>query len=200
MAANELLKDVLFPAGLHARIYAAEHGGTWRPGAIAAIVLAVEAWILVMALEYWWWGQIYIKTALLMFMALYLVLTIPAALVTWNPRRTLQWHAAILVVPTLVAIACIALLRVGIIEPASARYLYRVTGLMIVAGGCIAWVITWKVAGYVVQFKSNRPAALKNLRIAAGIFVDVACIAAFALLLLNIEWIVASLRAAGLPL
>jgi hypothetical protein len=200
MATNDLLKGIFFPVDLHRQIFDAKSSTTWRSGAIAAAVLAVEAWILVMALEYWWWGQIYIKTALLVFGALYLVLTLPAALVTWCPSRIFQWHAAILAVPSLVAIACILLLRLGIMEPASARYLYRVPGLMIVSGGCIAWSLIWKIAGYVGAFKGKRPVRLNDMRIAVGIVMDVACIAAFALLLLNIEWIVAMLRAIGMPI
>lgn len=199
MAARKLLKDILFPVDLHACIFDAEAGATRRAGAIAAGALAVEAWIFVIALQYWWWGQVYIKTGLLVFGALYFVLTLPAALVTWSPSRTFQWHATILFVPTLVAIACIILLRIGVIEPASAHYLYRVTGLMIAAGGCIAWALAWKIAGHFMELKDNEPTVMEKVRAATGLIVDVACIAAFALLLLNIEWIVASLRAAGFP-
>jgi hypothetical protein len=200
MGTNSLFKGIFFPVDLHRSIFDAESGATWRSGAVAVTALAVEAWILVVTLEYWWWGQVYIKTALLVFGAFLLVLTLPAALVTWRPSRIFQWHAAILVVPSLVAVACTALLRFGIIDPTSARYLYRVPGLMVVTGTCIAWVLAWKVAGYVGEFKGKRPIKLNKLRIVVGIVVDVVCLAACALLLLNIELIIDSLRAIGLPL
>jgi hypothetical protein len=194
MGASGLLKGIFFPVDFHRRLFDEESGVTWKAGAVAASALAVEAWVIVMTLEYWWWGQIYIKTALLVFGAFFLVLTLPAALVTWRPSRIFQWHALILVVPVLVAVACIAMLRFGIIDPSSTRYLYRVPGLMVVAGACIAWVLAWKVAGYVGEFKDKRPSGLNKLRIVVGIVVDVVCIAACALLLLNIEWIIDSLR------
>jgi len=200
MVTSGLFKSIFFPVDIHRRLFDEEQGTTWKTGAVAAAALAVEAWILVMALEYWWWGQVYIKTGLLVFGAFYLVLTFPAALVTWRPSRMFQWHAIILVVPTLAAITSIVLLRFDILDPDSTRYLYRVPGLMVVAGGCIAWVLSWKVAGYVAEFKGKAPAGLNVVRIVMGIVVDVACIGACAMLLLNIEWVFNSLRAIGMPI
>jgi hypothetical protein len=199
METGGLLKGIFFPVDFHRRLFNDESTITWKAGAVALVSLAVEAWILVMALEYWWWGQVYIKTALLVFGAFYLVLTLPAALVTWRPSRIFQWHALILVVPVLIAAVSIVLLRFGIIEPSSTRYLYRVPGLMVVAGACIAWTLGWKVAGYVGEFKGKRPTGLNQLRIVVGIAVDVVCIGACALLLLNIEWVIDYLRLIGIP-
>ncbi|MEX2684599.1 MAG: hypothetical protein Q6373_023715 [Candidatus Sigynarchaeota archaeon] len=193
MATRNLLKTIFFPVDFHRRIFDDGQEIPWKTGAVAAAVLAVEAWILVMALEYWWWGQVYIKSGLLVFGAFYLVLTLPATLVTWRPSRMFQWHAIILVVPTLIAITSIVLLRFGILDPDSDRYLYRIPGLMVAAGSCIAWVLSWKIAGYVAEFKEKKPAGLNILRIIIGIVVDVACIGACALLLLNIEWVFALL-------
>jgi hypothetical protein len=198
METGGLLKGIFFPVDFHHRIFNEESAVSWKTGAVAAVALAVEAWILVMAMEYWWWGQVYIKTALLVFGALYLILTMPAALVTWRPSRIFQWHALILVVPVLIAVVSIVLLRFGIIEPASTRYLYRVTGLMVLAGACIAWVLGWKIAGYIGEFKGKSPAGLRNARIVIGIVVDVVCIGACALLLLNIEGVIDSLGGIGI--
>ncbi|MBN2153358.1 MAG: hypothetical protein JW839_18030 [Candidatus Lokiarchaeota archaeon] len=74
------------------------------------------------------------------------------------------------------------------------HYLYRVPGLMAVAGCCIAWALGWKVASYVAEFKGKRPASLNVLRTVVRIAVDVACMAAFALLLLNIEGVIEAIR------
>jgi hypothetical protein len=71
---------------------------------------------------------------------------------------------------------------------------------MMAAGACIAWTLGWKIASYVEEFKDKRPAGLNNVRIVVGIVVDVICIGACALLLLNIEWIIDSLNAIGLLL
>jgi hypothetical protein len=198
MVTSGFLRHIFFPVDLHRRLFDEESRVTWKTSVVAAVALGVEAWVLVMALEYWWWGQIYIKSALLLSASLFIVLTLPGALVTWRPARIMQWHAVILVAPVLAAITSIVLLRFGIIDPASTRYLYRVPGLMVLASCCVAWTLTWKIAGYIKEFKTRKSSILNRWRVIIGILVDVTCIAAYALLLLNIEMVIDALRAIGI--
>ncbi|HME51594.1 MAG TPA: hypothetical protein VKM55_05210 [Candidatus Lokiarchaeia archaeon] len=187
MNATQVLGSMFMPWRIHARIFHGENPPDRKQVVASLAMIALECWILVITLEYWWFGQIFVKTTLLLLGAILLLVIVPSGLISRRFSCMLSWHGVILAFPAIACCVSIVLLRFGVIDANSNYYIYRIPGLMILAGICISWTLFWKFAGYGLQYKEVLPTFMNRLRIVILIIIDLIGTATCALLIIFIE-------------
>lgn len=180
---------ILRPDTLINDLYDREKEWSITESIISVFVLAVESWILIATLQYWWWGLLFFKTGFIFWISLFIILLIPSSFILKKFTSTIIYNSVILIVPVILCVAVNFILYIGWIDPTLHRYLYRCTWLMIFIGCNTLWSIFWKMVSYrnlLQLFLDDRGMKIK-IKVGILIFLDGVLLVGFALLLTNIE-------------
>lgn len=151
-------------------------------------ILLIQAGIIVVTAQYWWWGSMYLRTGLLFWAALSFTLIVPCPFISRRFGAMCAWHAWILLLPTLICSILMILFRLGVTDIIVHRYFYRSYILLAVACFSLLWALFWKIYAYRLVIQGS-----VGKRV---IFISVACLwdciwaFGFLMLLLNIETII----------
>jgi hypothetical protein len=184
MDARQLLSMIFFPWHVRNDVLLTDRSPGWKDMALSSTLIAIEGWMLVITIEYWWFGQIFIKSTLLLLVAFVMLFVVLSAVISRRFKVMLTWNAMILALPAIASFIATILLRFGLIPPNAGPYIYQIPGLMILACGSIAWLVCWKFAAYSVQFKDKKYRTPKIVKI-----MDVIGFVSWGLLVIFIKYV-----------
>lgn len=151
----------------------------------ALLGLAMLAAIFIITLEYWWWGTLYLRTGLVLWISLYAALVIPSL---WHKMwliGSLRWLIWVLLGPVCLCLVIMLIFRLGITDYTIHRYFYRSTWLMVFSSGLGLWALSWRVYSYrSILILSQRH---RLVRFLIQFFMDAAFLTGFIIMITNIE-------------
>ncbi|MHA1731100.1 MAG: hypothetical protein ACTSU5_04120 [Promethearchaeota archaeon] len=154
--------------------------------------LVTEATVVLVALQYWWWGQVYPKTLLLLDSLLVGLLTLPGLVPSGATRGLVASRATDMLLPSGVATVLLVLARLRLVEYVG-RYPYSSPLLLMCFIGCLAWMLGRDLLAAdrtLGRGEAPHPAKVRDAKALAGVLLlDLIGAAAFVLVVLNLEGI-----------
>jgi len=155
----------------------------------SVLMLIIEAWLFIVAIQYWWWGQIYGKTGILLSSAMTICMIMPSVVFGKNTNLSLNAISRMLLIPSIIAFGFILAFRFGFTDYFG-RYIYRSSIMMIIFGICFLGMLFakwWFIHSYTIRDICQRK--IRKGLPEISLILDLLFTAGFALLITNIEGI-----------
>ena len=173
---------------------------------LSLLMLMLEAWLYVITIQYWWWGQVYLKSAVLLWIALSVAMVVPSIPFGKRASISLTRISKILMIPSIVAFGFIMAFYFGLPDFCG-RYIYQSTLMMGVFTSCLIGVLItkWRYLRHIensyihTREQANyriRKSKQEKLQLGLpewSLVLDIIVTAGFCLLIINIEGIMIAL-------
>lgn len=190
-----IVKKTLFsPSKTFKELFDDEKLASWRiKESLSSFGLIIaEIFSLIACLQYWWFGQLYMKSTLILFGALLLLVLIPTIGFKKHAfAASLYLKSILLLFPAIAASIIIIIFRMGLIDYID-RYLYRSPLLVSLFLVFALFSISWKCWCRVIVIGTRKPAIKIGYSVSLT-FLDLILATIFILLLLNFEGLLALL-------
>ncbi|MHA1700238.1 MAG: hypothetical protein ACTSWN_15450 [Promethearchaeota archaeon] len=175
------------------RVLNSIYSHSWKNRTAMGIIVGLcsEVFVIIACLQYWWFGQLYLISTLILFALIFLPLWVPAApQLSRKWRASLAWQSILLFPPALLSSVLIIVFRLGYV-PYITSYLYRSPILTILALFFMLSTVMWKAWGRVALDVKSRNRKIKNAMNMMFIFIDLMIMAGITIALLNFSDILA---------
>jgi hypothetical protein len=162
-----------------------------KPLLVELIFLVVGSFAVNFALMYWWWARIYLFTGTLLSLSLLILMGLNPIVLYLTSRKfddfivLLNLQKRSLLIPIIIGVGFIFVHLFGVTDTTVHRYLYRNVYIMIGIGMSVIFALILKWIEY------NKIFERRTKEISLAFFLDLVSIVIFALILTNIEGLLA---------